>query len=96
VSVVETLTFALVDGTDVEAFLASDRRVQTELMPNHPGFLRRTTARQGDEWLVVVLWATQAEATAFDEVAAGHPVQIEFARHLEWSSVVMHRYETLD
>jgi heme-degrading monooxygenase HmoA len=95
-SVVEILTFTLATGTDTAAFLEADRRVQTELIPNQPGFLRRTTARQGDEWLVVVLWASQQHATDFDEVARDHPVQAEFARQLEWSSVMMHRYDTLD
>jgi heme-degrading monooxygenase HmoA len=89
-------TFRLVAGTDEQTFLAVDRRVQTELVPNQPGFLRRTTARRGGEWLVVVLWATQSDASAFDDVARGHPVLAEFERHLERASIAMRRYDTLD
>jgi heme-degrading monooxygenase HmoA len=99
VSVVEVTTFQLAAGTDVESFLRSDRRVQTELVPNQPGFLRRTTARRGADWLVVVLWASQSDASAFHESVRGdpvHPAQAEFERHLDRASLVMRRYDTLD
>ncbi|MBV9253757.1 MAG: hypothetical protein JO054_05975, partial [Actinobacteria bacterium] len=43
--VIETLTGRLADGVDEEAFLEADRRFQTEFVPNHTGFVRRTTAR---------------------------------------------------
>ena len=95
-SVVEITTFRLVAGADDQAFLQADRRVQNELVPNQPGFLRRTTAREGDAWLVVELWAHRAAASAFDEAARGHPAQAEFERHLDPASVVTHRYDTLD
>ena len=58
-SIVEVTTFRLAEGVTDESFLALDHRVQTELVPNQPGFLRRTTARHGDDWLVVTLWATR-------------------------------------
>jgi len=45
-SVVETTSFRLALGANEDAFLALDRRVQTEVIPNHPGFIRRTTARR--------------------------------------------------
>ena len=96
VSVVEITTFRLAAGADVESFLRSDRRVQTELVPNQPGFLRRTTARDGEQWVVVVLWAARSDASAFDRAAQGHPAHAEFERHLESGSVVLHRYDTLD
>jgi hypothetical protein len=95
-SIVETQTFRLVAGTDVTGFLASDKRVQTELVPNQPGFVRRTTARAGEAWLVVTLWGTRGDAAAFDDVAAGDPVQAEFLAHLEPGSLNVQRYETLD
>ena len=43
-SIVEIATFTLAEGVADDAFLALDRRVQTELVPNQPGFMRRTTA----------------------------------------------------
>jgi heme-degrading monooxygenase HmoA len=96
VSVVEITTFQLAPGADDAAFLQADRRVQTELVPNQSGFLRRTTARDDGTWLVVVLWASRDEASAFDDVARNHPAQAEFQRHLDPASVVMHRFDTLD
>jgi hypothetical protein len=95
-SVVEITTFELAPEADDDAFLAVDRRVQTEVVPNQPGFLRRTTARGGAGWVVVVLWASRDAASAFADVARGHPVQAEFERHLHPASVVTHRYDTLD
>jgi heme-degrading monooxygenase HmoA len=96
VSIVEITTFQLAPGADDDAFLLADRRVQTELVPNQPGFMRRTTAREGNSWLVVVLWSSQEAASAFDDVARNHPVQAAFEQHLNPASVVMHRYDTLD
>ncbi len=95
-SIVEVTTFRLTDGASEEAFLALDRRVQTELVPNQPGFMRRTTARRGEDWVVVTLWFTEANAAAFDAVANNNPVQMEFDGHLEVGSVHSQRYDTLD
>ena len=95
-SIVETQTFRLVAGTDVTDFLASDKRVQTELVPNQPGFVRRTTARAGEVWLVVTLWGTQGAAIAFDDLAGVDPVQAQFLAHLAPGSLSVQRYETLD
>ena len=64
-SVVEVTTFRLAESVTDDAFLALDKRLQTELVPNRPGFLRRTTARRGDQWLVVTLWWSEADAAAF-------------------------------
>ena len=73
-SIVEITTFRLAEGVTDDAFLALDKRIQTELVPNQPGFLRRTTARHGDDWLVVTLWATDADAAAFQRGGRRTPV----------------------
>ena len=70
--VVDVTTFRLVAGADLDEFLAADRRWQTELVPNRDGFLRRTTARRDTEWVVITLWATEADAVAFEADTAGH------------------------
>lgn len=63
---VETAVFRLAPGVDEADFLAADRRVQTERIPNQPGFLRRTTARGDDgTWLVITLWDSAESADAF-------------------------------
>jgi heme-degrading monooxygenase HmoA len=96
VSVVEITTFRLAEGVAVEAFLALDRRIQTELVPNQPGFLRRTTARHVDEWLVLTLWASDDAAAAYQRVAEGDPLQVELVRATEAGTLHLTRYETLD
>jgi hypothetical protein len=93
---IEIATFRLAPGVDEQAFLRSDRRVQTELIPNQTGFLRRTTARSADGWLVLTLWHSRDHAQAFAEAAAADPIQLEFEQHLETDSVVTRRFETLD
>jgi heme-degrading monooxygenase HmoA len=96
VSIVEVTTFRLAEGVTDEAFLALDKRIQTELVPNRPGFLRRTTARHGEDWLVVTLWASDADAASFQRAAEGHPLQGEFEHALEAGTLHLTRYSTLD
>jgi hypothetical protein len=96
VSVVEVTTFRLAEGVTDESFLDLDRRVQTELVPNQPGFLRRTTARHGDDWLVVTLWASDAAAGAFQRTAEGDPLQVAFEEATEAGTFHLARYATLD
>ena len=95
-SIVEITTFRLADGVTDESFLALDRRIQTELAPNQPGFLRRTTARHGEDWAVVTLWASDADAAAYQRNAEGHPLQAEFERDVEAGTFHLTRYATLD
>ena len=95
-SIVEVTTFRLAEGVTDESFLALDRRVQTELVPNQPGFMRRTTARHGDDWLVVTLWSTEDAAAAFERAAEGHPLQAEFEQAVEAGTFHLTRYVTLD
>jgi heme-degrading monooxygenase HmoA len=96
VSVVEITTFRLAEGVTDASFLALDRRVQTELVPNQPGFMRRTTARHGDEWLVVTLWSTDEAAAAYQRAVEGSPLQVEFDHAREAGTLHLARYETLD
>jgi heme-degrading monooxygenase HmoA len=96
VSIVEITTFRLAEGVTDESFLALDRRVQTELVPNRSGFLRRTTARHGDDWLVVTLWSTDEDATAFQRAVEDDPLQAEFQRAAEAGTLHLTRYTTLD
>ncbi|MGD0746343.1 MAG: hypothetical protein ABSB68_00855 [Acidimicrobiales bacterium] len=95
-SIVEITTFRLAEGVTDDSFLALDRRIQTELVPNRPGFLRRTTARHGDEWLVVTLWATDAAAAAFQRAVDGEPLQVELEHAVESGTLHLTRYTTLD
>jgi heme-degrading monooxygenase HmoA len=96
VSVVEVTTFRLRAGVSDDAFLALDKRLQTELVPNQPGFLRRTTARRGDAWVVVTLWGSEAHADSFEGATAGHELWRAFGDHVEPGSLQSTRYDTLD
>jgi heme-degrading monooxygenase HmoA len=96
VSIVEVSTFRLAAGVSHESFLALDRRVQTELVPNQPGFMRRTTARSDEDWLVVTLWSTQDAAAAFQRAVVDDPLQSEFTQAVDGSTHRLVRYTTLD
>jgi hypothetical protein len=96
VSIVEITTFRLAEGVSDASFLALDKRMQTELVPNRPGFVRRTTARHGEEWLVVTLWASEDAAAAFQRAVEGDPLQLEFEHAAEAGSLHLTRYTTLD
>jgi len=96
VSTVEITTFRLAEGVTHESFLALDRRVQTELVPNQPGFMRRTTGRHGDEWLVVTLWSTDQAAVAYRRAVEGEPLQVAFEHSVDAGTYHLARYTTLD
>ena len=95
-SIVEVTTFRLREGVSDDSFLALDKRLQTELVPNQPGFLRRTTARHGEDWLVVTLWASDGDAAAFQRAAEGQLLQVEFEHAVEAGTLHLTRYTTLD
>ena len=96
-SVIETTTFRLRADVDEAAFLGADQRVQTEFLPNHPGFLRRTTARGTEgEWIVVTLWASASDAEASAGRATGDAVMRAYTDFLEPGTEQTRRYATLD
>jgi heme-degrading monooxygenase HmoA len=95
-SIVEITVFRLRHEVDAPTFLAIDRRVQTEVVPNQPGFLRRTTARREADWVLVTLWATEEAAVAFEEVVEGDPVWAEFIDAVAPDSFSSDRFDTLD
>lgn len=94
--VIEVATFRLAAGTDDGALLAFDRRVQRELVPNQPGFLRRTTAGRGGEWVVLTLWASEDDAVTFAAQTAMDPIWTAFVAALAEGSYLVRRFDTLD
>jgi heme-degrading monooxygenase HmoA len=94
--VVDVTTFRLAAGAGEDEFLAVDRRWQTELVPNCDGFVRRTTARRAGDWAVITLWATEADAVAFETESAGHEVRRAFEAAIDSQSVRAARFDTLD
>lgn len=91
------LVFDLVDGADVDAFLAADKRVQTDFAYQQPGLLRRTTARaDGGSWLVLDLWSSAEAADACDDRWKSDPVAQEFMAFVDPATVRTARFEELD
>ncbi len=94
--VLEITTFRLLAGVDDETFLACDKAVQTEVFPNSPGFLRRTTARAPDgEWLVVVLWDRVVDIDEFNARIITNGTQMEFDELIDRSSIHTKRYSDI-
>ena len=91
--VLEVTTFRLLADVDTETFLTADKAVQTEVFPNSPGYLRRTTARASDgEWLVVVLWATETDIDEFNARVVSNDVQNQFDELIDRQSIKSKRY----
>jgi hypothetical protein len=91
--VLEITTFRLLADVDDETFLARDKAVQTEVFPNSPGYMRRTTAKATDgEWLVVVLWGGEAEIDEFNARIVTNGVQLEFDELIDRSTIRTKRY----
>ena len=96
-AVIETHTFRLAESADVGQFLDADKRLQTALMLQKPTFLRRTTARSGDgEWVVIVLWRSEADADTANGRFDDHPARAAFMTFVDEATATSRRYETLD
>ncbi|MEY2398626.1 MAG: hypothetical protein QOJ00_1800, partial [Actinomycetota bacterium] len=77
-----------------EDFLAADKAVQQEVFPNTKGYLRRTTAHShGGEWLVVVLWASEADIDEFNARVIENPVQTAYNALVDPETIRIARYE---
>lgn len=96
-SVIETTRFRLRPATDDATFMEADFRLQTEFIPNHPGFIRRTTARDArGNWITVVLWASEADAMASAARWKDNATAAAFMELIDPFSVDAARYSTLD
>jgi hypothetical protein len=95
-AVIETMTFRLVEGTERHAFLAVDKRLQSDFAYQQPGLVRRTTARgRGDhdgEWLVIDLWRSPADADAAAAAWDDDPTAQAFMALVDRATVDIRRY----
>ena len=92
----ELATFRLVDGADVDAFVAADAALQHDMMVNDAGLLRRTTARGDDGWATVTLWASPESAASSAERATTSDEGRAFSAFVDAASVRREIYEELD
>ena len=95
--VIEILRFRLRTGADEEAFVAADKRLQAEFAYQQPGLLRRTVARgEGQEWVVLSLWATPDSADAGDMLWAPDDTCRAFRSFIDPGTVRSERFVELD
>jgi len=96
-ALIETFQFCLTPDADEAAFLAVDKRLQSDFAYQQPGIVRRTTAR-GDngEWIVIDLWQSAADADACAATWESDALAQEFMAFVDRESVRVTRYETLD
>ena len=94
---IETFTFRLAEGVDEEAFLAVDKRLQSDFAYQQPGLVRRTTARGADgSWIVIDMWSSAEEADACAARWETDSLAQEFASFVDPSTVRVQRYVELD
>ena len=98
--VIETMTFRLREDADEAAFLAVDKRVQSDFAYQQPGLVRRTTARgvggHADDWLVIDIWSNADAADACAQRWDTNAVAQEFMSFVERASVDVRRYADLE
>lgn len=91
---IEHHSFRLAAGVTEEQFLDADRRVQQEFAPFQEGFARRTTARDGDEWLVETLWYSDEHAEA--ALTSDAPAVVALRACIDAATESVRRWQTLD
>ncbi len=100
VTVIETMTFRLLDGADDAAFLAIDQRLQSDFAYQQPGLVRRTTGRGQDaragEWIVIDLWRSAEDADSCATRWDDDPTAQTFMSFVDVNSVEVRRYVDLD
>lgn len=93
-STVETIRFKLRDSVTEEDFRKLDGYVQNEYLAKRPGFESRETLLGPDgEWLVIVHWASEADAEATIEEFFGAAETQAFIAAVDTSTVVSGRYQ---
>jgi hypothetical protein len=96
-AVIETTRFRLRSGVDRAEFLEADFRLQTEFIPHHPGFMRRTLAHDdAGNWIAVALWMSASDAEVSASRWPGDAVASAFLDLVDPASVDSVLYSTLD
>jgi hypothetical protein len=94
---VETVRFQLAEGVDLADFLKVNQQVENEYMARRPGFVARTTALSKDnEVLVVVTWASQADAEATMGAFFGAPETQQFLAAVDKTTVSSGSYSVVE
>ena len=98
--VIETMTFRLVDGADEAAFLAVDKRLQSDFAYQQVGIVRRTTARgvgdRAGEWIVIDIWGDTEFADACAASWDDDPLAQELMSFVDRGTLEVRRYVDID
>lgn len=98
-ALIETTTYRLVEGADDAAYLAADRRLQTEVVYQQPGLMRRTVARghgeRAGEWIVIELWHTAEDADGWAARRSGDATAQAVEAFVDQGSRDVRRYDDL-
>ena len=86
------MIFRLHVASDIDAFLAIDGRVQTEVSYQCPGLVRRTIARDGDRWLVLQIWASADACAAGARTFESSPLSAPFMSLIDPSTITVDRF----
>ena len=91
--VIEVVRFQLAAQVSPTDFLVLDQAVERQHVAKQPGFLRRESAfAPGGEWLVIVHWASTADADASMNSFASAPAAAEFMKNLDANTMTMQRF----
>ena len=88
--------FRLLSDADVHAFIEADARAQMDFFYQQPGLARRTTSRNGDDWLVLTLWGSEADADACLAASSSDGAYEAFESFIDPTSVEVKRYFGLE
>jgi len=91
--VIEVVRFKLIPGVSPSDFWVLDQAVERQHVSKQPGFLRRESASTPDgEWLVIVHWASAADADASMASFASARAAAAFMQGLDASTMTMQRF----
>jgi hypothetical protein len=91
------MKFRLAPATSEAEFRVADKAVQERLAYQHPGLVRRTTARNDQgSWVVIDVWRSAEDCDAYVGRGNAEPVLGAFMALVDPNTVVRERYETLD
>jgi len=92
-TVIEVVTLTIKDGISVEHFSALDKAVEREHVARQPGFISRESAPgENATWLVIVHWASVADADASMASFASAPSTAAFMAAIQPDTMAMTRY----
>jgi len=93
---VEVMTFDLKDGTDMDVFNKTNKKVETDVTAPKEGFLQRITGvDESGKQVVAVYWDNKTNSDAALKPFMENPISKDFMGMMTQESVWMGRYQTL-